>query len=199
MERKYEWKYEWKIEEWEEWEVPTAKKLVQSFISKGCFSRGDFIDLMQECIAHYHSVRGAYTATRGASKKTYMWRVVTNKLRDLVDKETANKRSPKDPNKETTDKGNHKYMIKSLYEPVGGSDDRQLVDTIADPLTEDARTKISYKATMSEVMSRLTDRQKAIFQLRADGVKVKEIARRLNIHRDTVYEDLKSIELMFEA
>ena len=198
MDRKYEWKYEWKIEGWEEWEVPTAKKLVGSFINKGCFTRGDFMDLMQECIAHYNSVRGAYTATRGASKKTYMWRVVTNKLRDLVDKETANKRSPKDPNKGTTDKGNHKYMIKSLYEPVGGSDDRQLVDTITDPSTKDIRTNTLYKMAMKEVIPQLTDRQREIFQLRINGVKVTEIAHQLDIHRSTVHDDLKSIEAMFE-
>ena len=180
-------------------EIAFAKRLVTSFINKGYFTREDFEDLMQECLIHYHYVRETYKAAKGAARETYMWRIVTNKLRDLVDKKAASKRSPKNPNKETTDKGNHRHMIKSLYEPVGGSDDRQLVDTIADPLTEDIRTKISYKVTMSEVLSRLTDRQKVIFQLRIDGVKVIEIACRLNINRCTVYEDLKSIETMFES
>ena len=166
-------------------EIAFAKRLVTSFINKGCFVREDFEDLMQECLTHYYFVRGTYKAAKGAARATYMWRIVTNKLRDLVDKKAASKRS--------------KYATVSLYEPISDDNDTPLIDTIVDLSSKDFRINISYRVAMTELVPKLTNRQKIILKFRIDGVKVKEIARRLNIHRDTVYEDIKSVEMMFES
>ena len=104
---------------------------------------------------------------------------------ELVDKKAASKRS--------------KYATVSLYGPVSDDNDTPLIDTIVDLSSKDSRIKISYKMAITELVPKLTNRQKVIFQLLIDGVKVTEIARRLRVHRCTVHEELKYIKVVSET
>src|SRR5688500_7321587 len=77
----------------EDWEIETANAVVRGFIAtRGGFVFQDIEDLVQECLLHWWEQRGSYVAGRGANPRTYMNRVLTNKLRDLRRAERAQRR-----------------------------------------------------------------------------------------------------------
>lgn len=51
-----------------------------------------FTDLVQECLLHWWTQRATYSEQREASPRTYMNRVLTNRLRDLRRAERAQRR-----------------------------------------------------------------------------------------------------------
>ena len=78
------------------WEIAIAKKLVNQFRGKNtCLKREEFNDLLQEVLIHWYSNKDKYNSNREASERTFMAKVVENKLTDIsreikTDKRTSN-------------------------------------------------------------------------------------------------------------
>ena len=174
----------------ENWEIAVAKKLVDQFKRKWkCFSKDDFDDLLQECLSHWYFVRKKYEVSKGASKSTYMSNVIKNKLMDMVAERMAEKRK--------TDQ-----MSVSLDAPISEDDETAIIDKIADKLTEDLTEVfrvIGLKHDLASALEKLTPQQKELCRLLEEGVSIKEAGQKLNIHRSTVYEEMKRIAEVFEG
>ena len=75
------------------WEIAVAIKLVDDYIQKWqCLRKGDFEDILWECMSHWYMVRGEYSPNREASPKTYMGTVIRNKLQDIIRRQSSDKR-----------------------------------------------------------------------------------------------------------
>lgn len=95
----------------EDWEIGVAKNLINGFrVTSKCLEKEDLDDLPQECLSHWLSARRQYDPTREASRKTFMARVVGNKLRDLAREAQADKRRAA-------------YVAVSLGAPTGEDED----------------------------------------------------------------------------
>ena len=76
-----------------DWEIALVRFLVDDFLSSRTAIPGfEADDLVQECLLHWWSQRQRYNETRGASKKTFMRRVVKAKLIDIERTMKAGKR-----------------------------------------------------------------------------------------------------------
>ena len=174
----------------EDWEIAVAKKLVDQFKRRWrCFAKDDFEDLLQECLSHWYFRRDKFMDSKGASKSTYMSNVIKNKLMDMVAERMAEKRK--------TDQ-----MSISLDAPISEDDETAIIDKIADKLTEDISSVIhviGLKNDLATALDKLTPQQKELCRLLEDGVSIKEAGQKLNIHRSTVYEEIKRIAQTLEG
>ncbi|MBK6603812.1 MAG: hypothetical protein IPG28_20325 [Betaproteobacteria bacterium] len=78
------------------WELAIARKLVREFhATSRALQHEEADDLLQEVLLHWHHARASHDPLGKASIRTYMARVVRNKLIDLIreresDKEKVN-------------------------------------------------------------------------------------------------------------
>lgn len=174
----------------EDWEIAIAKKLVDQFKRRWrCFAKDDFEDLLQECLSHWYFKRDTFMDSKGALKTTYMTNVLKNKLMDMVAERMAEKRK--------TD-----HMSVSLDAPISEDDETAIIDKIADKLTEDLTSVIhviGLKNDLAKALDKLTPQQKELCRLLEDGMSIKEAGQKLNIHRSTVYEEIKRIAQALES
>ncbi len=173
------------------WEIAVAKKLVSEFQHEwDCLRREDFDDLLQECLTHWFFAKGDYDPTREASQRTFMGRVIRNKLTDLVRERKSDKRKIAD-------------FTDSLDKPLGDDEDSlALIDKIdgqtisynaPDPFFE-----IQLKIDLSKVLQKLTPKQKELCRLLGEeGLTVKEASEYLKTPRSTIYDELKRIRPIF--
>ena len=93
-------------------------------------------------------------------------------------------------------------MSVSLDEPISEDDETAIIDKIADKLTEDLTDVfrvIGLKHDLASALEKLTPQQKELCRLLEEGVSIKEAGQKLNIHRSTVYEEIKRIGEAFEG
>ena len=77
----------------EGWEIAVTKKLVGDYRRQWkCLLLEDVDDLLQECLTHWIFAKDKYDPQKEASQKTFMARVVRNKLKDLVKERERDKR-----------------------------------------------------------------------------------------------------------
>ena len=169
----------------EGWELAIAKAIVGEFCrGKGPFRTEEFDDLLQEVLTHWFFQRDTHDPTREASVRTYMRVVIRNKLIELQQTRKRDKRK-------TLDKA------ESLEEPEGGSEEGlSLGETVK---AADARSAklIELKIDLSCALGQLTNRQRAIAELKAGGFTNVEISNKLDVHRDTVQSELRRIRRLF--
>lgn len=175
----------------QDWEIAVAKKVVNEFQEKwACLEREGFDDLLQECLTHWFFVKDEYDPTRGASQKTFMGRIIRNKLTDLVREREADKRKIA-------------HLTVSLDEPLGNDEDSPtllakigeggLLGTSPDPFLE-----IHCKIDLSKALQKLTTKQKRLCRLLGEeGLTVKEASEYLKAPRSTIYDELKRIRTIF--
>ena len=149
----------------------------------------DFLDLMQEVLAHWHFVRDRYDSTRDASKATFMAKVVRAKLQEIVRSLSAMKRKAD-------------QTAVSLDEPFSKEEDaRTLIEEISEekPTPADIVSQKELKEKMRKANRKLTPEQKAICRLLKDGLDVTKISRKLHKHRSSIHYQIKRIKGVFEA
>jgi len=177
----------------QDWEIAVAKKLIIEFQEEWtCLVREGFDDLLQDCLTHWYFTKDDYESRRDASQKTFMGRVIRNKLADLVRQKKADKRKLA-------------HLSISLDEPLGDNDDSpNLIDKIDDGTitVTDASSnhflEIQLKIDLSKALQKLTPQQRDLCRLIMEkGLIVTEVSDHLKTHRDTIYEELKRIRTIF--
>ncbi len=175
----------------QDWEIAVAKKLVNEFQGKWrCLEREDFDDLLQECLIHWFFAKDDYDSTREASQKTFMGRIIRNKLTDLVRERESDKRKIA-------------HLTVSLDEPLGDDEDSPaLIDKIDEQTISDTAPnpflEIQLKIDLSKALQKLTPTQKELcFLLGEKGLTVKEASDYLKTPRSTIYDELKRIRTIF--
>lgn len=174
-----------------DWEIAIAKKLVGEFQRKWKYlEEEDFEDLFQECLIHWLFTRDSYDSTHGASQKTYMGKVVRNKLTDLIREREADKRKIS-------------QFTVSLDEPLGNEEDApsliEKIDekTISDS-PQDTFLQVQLKIDLSKAMMKLTPQQKKICHLLGnDGFSIMQVSEYLKTPRSTIYDEIKRIRNIF--
>jgi len=174
----------------EDWEVGVAKKVIDGQRkSWRCLDLQDFDDLLQECLAHWYSVRDGYNPSAGASKQTYMSRVVRHKIGHILEKLTSDKR------KMATE-------AVSLDQPISDEEDAPtLLDTLSgdERLSTNLRIHTELKIDITRTVRGLTPKQQELCRLLSEeGLTVQEASQILNTHRSTVYDEIKRIKAVFE-
>ena len=176
------------------WEVSIAKKLVNQFREKYmCLKREEFNDLLQEVFVHWYLNKDKYNSNREASERTFMAKVVRNKLKDIL-------REIK------TDKRTSNYQTVSLDQPPG---DDESCSTLSDVISEGdilSRSnilspflKIQLKVDLSRALLKLNSRQKKICNLiLCEDLNVSELSMCLNTPRTTIFDEIKRIRKIFE-
>ncbi len=176
----------------QDWEIAVAKKLVNEFQKRWiCLEQEEFDDLLQECLTHWFFAKGRYNASRGASQKTFMARIIRNKLTDLV-------------RERETDKRKVAHVSVSLDESIGeGADSPTVLDTLDEETavggSRDSFSKISSKIDLSKALQKLSPQQRKLCQLlREEEFTITEASQYLNAPRSTIYDELKRIRKIFE-
>jgi RNA polymerase sigma-70 factor (ECF subfamily) len=174
----------------QDWEIAIAKRLINEFRGKWtCLRNEGFDDLLQECLIHWYLRKDRHNPKREASIKTYMGRIVRNKLTDLVRERESDKRKLS-------------HMAHSLDEPIRDRDSRTLIDKIEEDANQDISTdpssSINVSVDLRKAMEKLGPRQKELCRLLGpEGLTVKEASEYLKTPRSTVYDELKRIRGIF--
>jgi RNA polymerase sigma factor (sigma-70 family) len=165
----------------DDWEVALAKKMVAQFQTDYPWLKGlDFDDLLQECLVHWHMARNRFQPGKGASRQTFMTRVLRHKLRSLLRKELAQARR--------TD-----HLAQSLDKLLGES--RITLGEVIDAQT--GKSDIELRIDLEIAIAKLTPLQQQICHLLAQGYPVAEVARILNKPRSTLRGEIKKIGKVF--
>ena len=174
-----------------DWEIAIAKKLVDEFQRKWkCLEEEEFDDLLQECLIHWLFVKDSYDEAREASQKTYMGKVIRNKLTDLVREREADKRKIS-------------QFTVSLDEPLGNEED---APSLIEKIDENAMgrspsnsfSEIQLKIDLSKALQKLTPKQKKLCHLlKEEGFTIKRVSEYLKTPRSTVYDEIERIKNIF--
>jgi len=175
----------------QDWEIAIAKKLVKkSCISSNMNNPDDFDDLLMECLAHWLLKRSKYNPNREASQKTFMAKVINNKLLDIAERQR-------------TDKRKIDSLTDSLDEPIfDDSEAVTLLDKIDNKINHspplNLADQVELKRDLSKTLPNLTDRQRKICDLLRQGFNIQEISKYLGTPRSSVYDEINRIRAIFE-
>lgn len=166
----------------EPWEHELIRHEVRSFRIEQRFRWSDEDDLFQDCAERWLTARGQYDAARGANLKTFMKRVVRNRLKDEWKAQRTESR-----------RGHRE--AKSLDEPVFDRDNEdatraELIRDQHEPLADVASANLD----IARAAARLSDRQRRVLAALLRDYSVDGIAAIEFVNRETVYEDRKRIQ-----
>lgn len=173
------------------WEIAIVKKLVKEFRDRYlCLKMKEPNDLYQECFIYWFFKRDQYDRTAGASRQTFMAKVVRRRLIDLVRERESDKRKAS-------------YIADSLDVPIENEEDSP---TLADMIDESAVAggssdpffRVDLGIDLSRALKKLTLGQRKLYHLLEKGFTVKEASKYLKTPRSTVYDELKRIGKLFE-
>ena len=173
----------------EPWEIDAVKAVVAAFVAvRGHTRTHDFQDFVQEGLVAWWEARDSYLTTRGANRRTFLNRVVTNRLRDLRDRERAEKRTAE---------------RKALSLDISDSEDEPgLQDLIPDHRAVNPQTAAEVgdlRLRIDRARRRLSSRECAVLDGLAIGKTPTELGRELKTSRVTIYADLRRIRLALEG
>ena len=172
----------------ESWEIAVAKRLINDYRKAwSCLGREGFDDLLQECLVHWLDVRDGYDSGRDASKQTFMAKVIKNKLGNIIEKSTAEKRKTI-------------YESISLDTPLSDDEDAPtLKDKIPDTKSTPRQTDIDLKIGLSRAYQKLTPQQQKLCKLLGeDGLSMTEASKEMKKHRRHLYREIARIRAVFE-
>lgn len=175
----------------EDWEIGHATRLIRKFQRRWeCLKQEGFEDLLQECLCHWHFSKNSYDPQGEASQKTFMARIIENKLIDIVREREADKRRIA-------------HVTVSLDQPAGPDEDGPaLMDTIPHGSMSaigDPFKQIEFKLDLSVAFRGLTSRQRELCRLLGEaGLTVTQAGARLNIPRTSLYDEIKRIRAIFK-
>ena len=168
------------------WEIGIAINVVNEFKNQWKSMQGeDYEDLLQECLIQWVFAKDSYKPDCGVSIRTFMARIVRNRLQNIVREHKSN---------------SHKVSQSSisLYEPISEKESASIpLDVLQDPT--DYQISSILRITLSQTISKLTPRQQELCELLISGESdMAEIGRIMNIDRATVYREIGRIRDVFE-
>lgn len=177
----------------ERWELAIAGKLVREFhATSRALQRDELEDLLQEVLLHWYNARASHDPMGNGSIRTYMARVVRNKLIDLI-----------------RERESDKEKVNILADPTEVTHDGEPGSTTDDaggdlPEPEEARehrdAEQSLQLDLARALAHLTPRQRALCRLLLEqDLSMVEASQRLGVPRTTLYEELKHIRTLFKA
>jgi len=167
-----------------DWEIALVQLLVYDFLSSRTAIPGfEADDLVQECLLHWWSQRQRYNETRGASKKTFMRRVVKARLIDIERTMKAGKRGG----------GHHPLSLDGPLSREAG-EGRTLGDTVPAGETD---IEVMSSVIREHLLSRLTPGQRRLVVGLEAGMGMSEMSKRLQVPRATLYDELERIRRVF--
>ena len=170
----------------EKWEIGVATHLIRKFQRRWiCLHQESFEDLLQECLSHWHFSKTSYDPQGEASQKTFMARIIVNKLIDLVRGREAQKRKTTCPAISIDE--DSACAIEAL--------NRGLIGNVPfDPFEQ-----IELQLDLSRVLKKLTPQQQQLCHLLGvGGMNVKEASACLKVSRASLYDQIKRIRTAFE-
>jgi len=165
-------------------EIGVAHNAVADFLRKYPFFRGyDFEDLLQECLLHWIARRHHFKPDRGASRSTFMGKILKRKLLDILAEQMS-----------------HKRRVNQLSDPLeppsdDESSEREPMPIFQSPDTE--KSRIFLRLAVEKVLAELHPDQVKLCNLAMEGLNVTEISRETNKPRPTIYDELKRIKEIF--
>jgi RNA polymerase sigma factor (sigma-70 family) len=164
------------------WEIAVAKSAIINFQKNYPWLKGfEFEDLLQECLIHWYLNRASYKEDRGASIRTYMAKVVKNRLQVILREQQSDKRKAI-------------HMAESLDKAIAEDETLHgevLVD--AESLTDHHLIHLDVEA----VIESLTPLQRDICQLLEQEYPVMIVAEILRKPRTKVRDEIKRIKEIF--
>lgn len=172
----------------ESWELAVAKKIIAERRREWkCLERDGFDDLLQECLIHWLDVRDSYDAGRDASRQTFMAKVVKNKLANIIEKATAEKRKTIYESVSLDDSLDDEEDSPALKDKIAGTDDVPL------------QIKSELKIELFRAFQKLTPQQQKLCKLLGEeGLSVSEAGKEMNKHRRHLYREIARIREVFE-
>jgi RNA polymerase sigma-70 factor (ECF subfamily) len=171
--------------DFEPWELDLIRNLVLDFLSTRTESPGfEADDLIQECSLHWWRQRAEFDIERGASRSTFLRRVVRAKLRDIERAWKARKRG----------EGQRRLSLDAPASP-DDSDAPTLAEVL--PARGDLGSDIAAALDRQRLTTHLSARQREIIAGVLAGLTKNELSSRLGVSRDTLYEDVKRIRQVF--
>lgn len=174
----------------EGWEIGIAKKVINDFKRNWkCLKEEDSDDLLQDCLSRWYSVKEGYDASAGASQQTYMFRIVTNEMRQIV-------------RKLATDKRRIVSETVSIDQPLSEDEDAPtLLDKIAadSNFISNLRIHSELKIDITRVIETLTPKQQKLCRfICEEGLNFKEACRLLNVNHRTIHREIERIRAVFK-
>ncbi len=169
----------------EPWKLDLIRRLVEDFITERRPPNDiEHEDLYQECVLHWWSRRSRYEPGRGASRETFLRKVVKSKLFDIGRGWTSMKRG-----------SGQRHL--SMDAPM--SDDDPDGPTIGEMLPSEERLEADLAGLLDlrQITSRLSERQRHIIAGVTAGMTKTTLSTRLDISRDTLHRELKRIQQVF--
>lgn len=164
-----------------DWEIAVAKSLIREFRKNHLWLKGfEFDDLLQECLVLWCLKRASYKEDRAASSRTFMAKVIKNRLRMILREQQSDKRKTI-------------HVARSLDEPIGESE-IQLVDTLVNP---ESPTEYVIRLDVEAVLELLTPLQRNICRLLAQEYPVKQVAEILRKPRTAIRDEIKRVREIF--
>lgn len=147
--------------------------------------REGFEDLLQECLTHWFFKRDQFDLSKPAACETYMTKVITNKLKDIVESRDRQKRRAL-------------YKNVSLDDLLGDDEDWSTDFLAVEDKNFDAALKSDAGEILLKALEKLSRRQQELCRLiREEGLSLNQAGSKLNIPRATVYDEILRIREVF--
>jgi RNA polymerase sigma-70 factor (ECF subfamily) len=175
------------------WEIAIATKLVREFRATSQALQHDEVeDLLQEVLLHWYRARGSHDPQGKASIRTYMARVVRNKLIDLIRERESDKQIV------------NILTVPTEYghegEPGSAADEAEADLPEPGDAREQRDAEQSLHLDLARALAHLTPRQRELCRLLLEqDLTMVEASQRLGVPRGTLYEELKHIRATFKA
>ncbi len=175
------------------WEIAIATKLVREFRATApAFQHDEIDDLLQEVLLHWYHARGSHDPRGKASVRTYMARVVRNKLIDLLRERESDKQIVNILTVPTE--------FPHEGEPGGTADEAEPDLPEPDDTREHRDAEQSLHLDLARALARLTPHQRELCRLLLEqDLTMVEASQRLGVPRGTLYGELKHIRAIFKA
>ena len=169
----------------EEWEIATTRSLVAEFCGKWSLLKQEgFEDLIQECLTHWYFAKGKYDSKDKASMKTFMRRVIRNKLSDFVKRIYSEKR-----------KRLHEAL--PLDESLLTDSEESSLSTVGD--TFKSLSNVDLDVSLKKAFRKLSPKQKKLCKLLyEEGLTIHEASKRFDKHHSDIYREVARIREIFE-
>ena len=140
---------------------------------------------MQECLTHWFFAKDQFDPAREVTVKTFMKRVVKNKLFNILEERTAKKRQV----------DSKSISLNQLLEDSEGSAEKFIaVENNIMKTIKDTELPVA----LSKAFERLSGRQKELCRLLGEeGLSVSEASKRLSIPRRTLRDEVERIRDVF--
>jgi RNA polymerase sigma factor (sigma-70 family) len=162
-------------------EIATAKQVVSQFLARNSWLKEqDFEDLLQECLIHWFPQRSKFQPGRGASVRTYMVKVLYNRLQEILREQLTDRRK-----------------VFNLAESLDQRRDAEETSHFEVKAENEDSIDINLRLEIEFVLRTLTPLQREICALLGQDYPVKQIAEILGRPRSTIRYEILRIRKVF--